>query len=167
MDRVCREGDGLFPSPDEIKLSCSCPDWAEMCKHAAAALYGVGARLDEKPQLLFVLRGVDESDLFARTGEGMPLADAAPSTASRLDDSEVAALFGLEMADTAPSKAPQVPRRADKERTAAKGTKATKKIKGKSGTASLLAAPRKTGTQVKASARNPSSRARTGDHSPT
>src|SRR5229473_3072421 len=58
MDRVCREGDGLFPSPEEIKLSCSCPDWADMCKHVAAALYGVGARLDEKPQLLFVLRGV-------------------------------------------------------------------------------------------------------------
>lgn len=49
MDRVCREGDGLFPSPEEIKLSCSCPDWAGMCKHVAAALYGVGARLDEKP----------------------------------------------------------------------------------------------------------------------
>ena len=49
MDRVCREGDGLFPSPDEIKLSCSCPDWADMCKHVAAALYGVGVRLGEKP----------------------------------------------------------------------------------------------------------------------
>ena len=46
MDRVCREGDGLFPTPDEIELSCSCPDWADMCKHVAAALYGVGARLD-------------------------------------------------------------------------------------------------------------------------
>ena len=51
MDRVCREGDGLFPSPGEIKLSCSCPDWADMCKHVAAVLYGVGARLDESPQL--------------------------------------------------------------------------------------------------------------------
>src|SRR5205085_2379346 len=66
MDRVCREGDGLFPAPGEIKLSCSCPDWADMCKHVAAALYGVGARLDEKPQLLFVLRGVDENELLAR-----------------------------------------------------------------------------------------------------
>jgi uncharacterized Zn finger protein len=60
MDRVCRTGDGLFPSPAEIKLSCSCPDWADMCKHVAAALYGVGARLDEQPELLFVLRNVDE-----------------------------------------------------------------------------------------------------------
>jgi len=47
MDRVCREGDGLFPAAEEIKLSCSCPDWADMCKHVAAVLYGVGARLDE------------------------------------------------------------------------------------------------------------------------
>ena len=47
MDRVCRQGDGLFPSPREIKLSCSCPDWAGMCKHVAAVLYGIGARLDQ------------------------------------------------------------------------------------------------------------------------
>src|SRR5262249_60375358 len=49
MDRVCRETDGLFPAPSEIKLSCSCPDWADMCKHVAAALYGIGARLDARP----------------------------------------------------------------------------------------------------------------------
>ena len=71
MDRVCREGDGLFPSPREIKLSCSCPDWADMCKHVAAVLYGVGARLDEKPQLLFVLRGVDENELLAIAGQDL------------------------------------------------------------------------------------------------
>ena len=71
MDRVCREGDGLFPSPTEIKLSCSCPDWADMCKHVAAVLYGVGARLDEKPQLLFVLRDVDENELLASAGQDL------------------------------------------------------------------------------------------------
>jgi len=49
MDRVCREGDGLFPQPSEITLSCSCPDWADMCKHVAGALYGIGARLDSEP----------------------------------------------------------------------------------------------------------------------
>jgi uncharacterized Zn finger protein len=103
MDRVCREGDGLFPSPEEIKLSCSCPDWADMCKHVAAALYGVGARLDEKPQLLFVLRGVDENELLASAGQDLDLAltRAAPSAAKILDDSEVSALFGLEMAEPA------------------------------------------------------------------
>jgi uncharacterized Zn finger protein len=100
MDRVCREGDGLFPAPEEIKLSCSCPDGADMCKHVAAALYGVGARLDVRPQLLFVLRGADEGELLG-AGEGMTLAKSAPATAKVLDDGDVAALFGLEMAEDA------------------------------------------------------------------
>jgi uncharacterized Zn finger protein len=101
MDRVCREGDGLFPSPGEIKLSCSCPDWADMCKHVAAVLYGVGARLDQSPQLLFVLRGVDENELLAAAGPSLSLAKAADSKAKVLDDTDMAALFGLEMADDA------------------------------------------------------------------
>jgi uncharacterized Zn finger protein len=100
MDRVCRKNDGLFPSPAEIKLSCSCPDWADMCKHVAAVLYGVGARLDEKPQLLFVLRGVDENELIAGAEGDLTLAKSAPDTAKVLDGGDVAALFGLEMAET-------------------------------------------------------------------
>lgn len=118
MDRVCRAGDGLFPSPGEIKLSCSCPDWADMCKHVAATLYGVGARLDEKPQLLFVLRGVDQNELIA-SGTDLPLSKAAPSAAKLLDHGDVAALFGLEMTETASSHAPASPERPGR-------TKATK-----------------------------------------
>jgi len=98
MRRVSREGDGLFPSPSEIKLSCTCPDWAEMCKHVAAALYGVGARLDEEPRLLFVLRGVNESDLVAGASDGFSLPDTKPTAA--ILDGDVAALFGLEMTDS-------------------------------------------------------------------
>ena len=99
MDRVCREGDGLFPTPKEIKLSCSCPDWAGMCKHVAAVLYGVGARLDEKPALLFQLRGVDENQLLANAGQELSLKKAVPATTKVLDDGDVAALFGLEMVE--------------------------------------------------------------------
>jgi uncharacterized Zn finger protein len=99
MDRVCREGDGLFPSPTEIKLSCSCPDWADTCKHVAAVLYGVGVRLAEKPQLLFVLRDVDETEMLASAGRDSPRT-SAPGAAKVLDESDVAALFGLEMAET-------------------------------------------------------------------
>src|SRR4249920_74533 len=72
MERVCRQKTGLFPSPDEIKLSCSCPDWAEMCKHVAAVLYGIGARFDHQPELLFRLRGVDEKDLIVKAGKALP-----------------------------------------------------------------------------------------------
>jgi uncharacterized Zn finger protein len=103
MDRVCREGNGLFPSPGEIQFACSCPDWADMCKHVSAVLYGVGARLDEKPQLLFVLRGVDENELIAAAGHDLALSKATPAAANVLNDTDVAALFGLEMADTANS----------------------------------------------------------------
>jgi uncharacterized Zn finger protein len=117
MDRVCRKGDGLFPSPDDIELSCSCPDWADMCKHVAAALYSIGARLDEKPQLLFVLRGVDENELLAFAEQDGALNKAAPAAGKVLNDSDVAALFGLDIAETANSNdrisaAPKLPQRS-------------------------------------------------------
>jgi uncharacterized Zn finger protein len=115
MDRVCRVGDGLFPSPGEIKLACSCPDWADMCKHVAAVLYGVGARLDEAPRLLFVLRKVDESELLAQAGPTLPLKTPRHSGTKVLGGTNVAALFGLEMADATdpphPAPAAAEPRR--------------------------------------------------------
>jgi uncharacterized Zn finger protein len=112
MDRVCRQGDGLFPAPREIKLSCSCPDWAGMCKHVAAVLYGVGARFDEEPKLLFVLRGVDETELLAGADRGLTMAKPAANADNVLDDGDVAALFGLEMAESTTSDmpAPAVPK---------------------------------------------------------
>jgi uncharacterized Zn finger protein len=100
MERVCSKGDGLFPAPEEITLSCSCPDWADMCKHVAAALYGVGARLDQKPELLFVLRNVDEQELLAGASGDLSFGQAT-SGAKLLNDVDVAALFGLDMAETA------------------------------------------------------------------
>lgn len=71
MTRLCQEKNGLFPRPAEIKFKCSCPDWASMCKHVAAVLYGIGARLDAKPELLFMLRKVDQQELIAKAGKGM------------------------------------------------------------------------------------------------
>lgn len=97
MDRVCRERDGLFPAPREITLSCSCPDSARMCKHVAAVLYGVGARFDQQPHLLFELRGVDQNELIAEAGQGLT-APSAPISPDVLQDADMAALFGLEMA---------------------------------------------------------------------
>ncbi len=97
MERVCRPGRGLFPSPKDIELSCSCPDWADMCKHVAAVLYGVGARLDTQPGLLFRLRNVDESDLLATGGQEISLVKEATPSDKILEGSDIAALFGLEM----------------------------------------------------------------------
>ncbi len=98
MDRVCQQSEGLFPGPKDIKLSCSCPDWADMCKHVAAALYGVGARLDAQPELLFVLRGVDAKDMIAGAGGVLAKPKRAAATAKVLVDDDVGALFGLDMA---------------------------------------------------------------------
>jgi len=97
MERVCNEGEGLFPTPQEIGMSCSCPDWADMCKHVAATLYGVGARLDADPDLLFTLRGVDRAELVSTVGADLPLTRTAAASERVLADDDVAALFGLEM----------------------------------------------------------------------
>ncbi|MBR4759835.1 MAG: SWIM zinc finger family protein [Lachnospiraceae bacterium] len=59
LEEVFLGSDGLFPSPKQISFSCSCPDWAIMCKHVAAVLYGIGVRFDEDPLLFFELRGID------------------------------------------------------------------------------------------------------------
>lgn len=96
MERICRKSEGLFPAPAEIKLACSCPDGAYMCKHVAATLYGVGARLDAKPELLFRMRGVDEGELIAKAGKAMPFAAAAP-TAANILDGDLGAIFGLDL----------------------------------------------------------------------
>jgi uncharacterized Zn finger protein len=100
MERVCRQGSGLFPSPPEIKLSCSCPDWASMCKHVAAVLYAIGARLDQQPELLFKLHKVDEKELIAKAGQRLPLDTKAPAPEKALGSEDLSAIFGLEMAQT-------------------------------------------------------------------
>jgi len=101
MERICRQTTGLFPSPAEIQFSCSCPDWASMCKHVAAVLYGIGARLDGQPDCLFTLRKVDEKDLIARAGSGLPLSRKGPAEDKVLAAKGLSELFGLEMAATA------------------------------------------------------------------
>ena len=91
---------GLFPAPSEIDLDCSCPDWAEMCKHVAAVLYGVGARLDEKPELLFLLRHVDHAELVSRSGAVAVLTEGKGAVGvAVLDSAEVGDVFGIEMAE--------------------------------------------------------------------
>jgi uncharacterized Zn finger protein len=101
MERICRQGTGLFPSPKEIKLSCSCPDWAGMCKHVAAVLYGIGARFDQQPELLFRLHKADEKELIAQVGEALPLATEKPAASKVLDSEDLSGIFGLDMAQGA------------------------------------------------------------------
>jgi len=96
LKRICDLQDGLFPSNKELRFSCSCPDWAVMCKHVAAACYGIGARLDTAPELFFTLRQVDMNELLA---DKMAAAAEAPAArgAKVLAGDGLEALFGLEM----------------------------------------------------------------------
>jgi hypothetical protein len=98
MERLCQPETGLFPAPPEIAFTCSCPDSASMCKHVAAVLYGVGARLDQRPELLFALRGADQTDLIAQAGRGAPAAGKPPARGRLLAGAQLAEIFGIELA---------------------------------------------------------------------
>jgi uncharacterized Zn finger protein len=95
MAVLARPKDGLFPEPREMTFDCSCPDWADMCKHVAAVLYGVGIRLDAKPALFFTLRDVDEAALL-----GSATTVALPRTrngAKRIAADRLADVFGIDL----------------------------------------------------------------------
>ena len=108
MERIAAVETGLFPTVREIDLTCSCPDYAYMCKHVAAVLYGIGARLDTRPELLFRLRGVDEAELVAQAGRGLSLPAKGPGKGRVLEADDLSGLFGLELEDEAPSVPPPV-----------------------------------------------------------
>jgi uncharacterized Zn finger protein len=100
MDVVTERGGGLFPKPAEIKMNCSCPDWAGMCKHVAAVMYGVGARLDNKPELLFLLRKVDHLELIAGAVDSSPVVNAGKSRGKKtIAAGDLADVFGIELAE--------------------------------------------------------------------
>jgi uncharacterized Zn finger protein len=126
MRRFCDRAGGLFPAPKEITLKCSCPDWADMCKHVAATLYGVGARLDARPELLFTLRGVDPLDLVAAAAAA-PAKVRAPKAGKVLDTNGLGSIFGIELgqipASAAEATSPTSRTRKAPKRAAAVATK--------------------------------------------
>ncbi len=96
MEIVTDPAKGLFPQPKDIKLHCDCPDWADMCKHVAAVLYGVGARLDGKPELLFLLRKVDHEELISAELD-IQTATSGTGKRRRLANPDLSSLFGIEL----------------------------------------------------------------------
>lgn len=134
MERICQPKTGLFPAPKDIQLDCSCPDWATMCKHVAAVLYGVGVRLDAQPELLFTLRQVDASELVTQAAELPVKATKTPAKGKVLDDAQLADVFGIEMAS--PEALPDMKKKAASRRTkpvkpAVIGKKTTSKTSAK------------------------------------
>jgi uncharacterized Zn finger protein len=107
MELVTNAGGGLFPKPAEIEMDCSCPDGAYMCKHVAAVLYGVGAMLDQRPELLFALRKVDHLELIAEAT--VPTIAESDATRQTIAAGDLADVFGIEMESTAVVPAPVAP----------------------------------------------------------
>lgn len=100
MKTITEKESGLFPHPEEIKLKCSCPDWADMCKHVAAVLYGVGARLDENPEHLFKLRKVDHLELITQSNFKAPVRTTSKTKA--LKGQDLSNLFGIDITEEDP-----------------------------------------------------------------
>ncbi len=101
--------DGLFPKPKEIRFDCSCPDYADMCKHVSAILYGVGVMLDSKPELLFTLRGVDQAELLANASS-RTMDDL--DTGTELGGTDLSALFGIDLGElTSAELLPSMPKK--------------------------------------------------------
>ena len=158
MQRICKQDTGLFPHPAEIRFTCDCPDYATMCKHVAAALYGVGARLDESPEMMFTLRGVEAADLLCAIGTALPAAKAQRDQTQSLADAELTALFELEMAGDDPDPAPIFvkPSRtatAPRKRAATQASAAKPAIKTKSETETRVGKPKQAKPATKAQAK--------------
>ncbi|MCP4149418.1 MAG: hypothetical protein GY757_16845 [bacterium] len=126
------QGKGLFPTPGEIDFSCSCPDYASMCKHVAAVLYGIGARLDNEPELFFTLRNVEIKDLVSRVVKGKSrelLAKAEKKTSRVIDDADLSAMFGIQLEEpmgSVPPAASLQPSKKAKSKVPSKVKKAAK-----------------------------------------
>ncbi|HEX4129778.1 MAG TPA: SWIM zinc finger family protein [Pirellulales bacterium] len=100
MSIVTARDRGLFPKPQEIKMRCSCPDYAYLCKHLAAVLYGIGARLDQQPELLFLLRKVDQLELITAAGERAGTTKL-PAKKQAIADDALSEIFGIELESSA------------------------------------------------------------------
>jgi uncharacterized Zn finger protein len=147
MMRLCEERTGLFPSPKEIIFTCSCPDWASMCKHVAAVLYGIGARLDRQPELLFTLRNVDQQDLIAKAGSDISTSRKGPAGAKVLESDDLSAMFGIEMAPTTSSKRTAASKVATEASTAANRQKPSRQAMSPGPVKSKKPAPKPRGAK--------------------
>jgi len=142
------QGKGLFPSPKEIDFSCSCPDWAYMCKHVAATLYGIGARLDEEPGLFFKLRKVKVEDLVTQAVEDKTrklLKKAKKKTSRVIADSDLADVFGIDMEEAVVSR-----KKAAKAKKPIRRTSKKTKAKSAIGKRKKKAVPKKASPKKKA-----------------
>ena len=149
MEAVTDRAEGLFPKPKEIKMRCSCPDYAGMCKHLAAVMYGIGNRLDSSPELLFELRGVDHQELIEQAIPRAPT--RAKHGSPTIETSDLGAIFDIEINDS-PVAEPPTPKKAPKVKKTPAATKpATVKYAAEKKTAKAKKAAQKKTAKVKES----------------
>jgi uncharacterized Zn finger protein len=156
MAILCQRPDGIFPASQEIEFRCSCPDYADMCKHVAATLYGVGNRLDKDPSIFFLLRSVDEKDLIGEASmDG--LLDAQLQAGRNITD-DLSGIFGVDFVaaeapvktSTKTAKLPPKEKKTTKPRVLAKPqTKVKAKVGAKPQTKIKAATKAKAATKLK------------------
>ncbi len=137
LQRLTQPKTGLFPQPNEISLQCSCPDSAYLCKHLAAVMFGIGNRLDQSPELLFVLRGVEQNELISEVIGSQQLSNALSADSdSELAGDDLGSLFGIDLVSN--------PTQQENTRTKKRSTKKAKSTKArqsKKTTTTTLAKP--------------------------
>ncbi|WP_435060350.1 SWIM zinc finger family protein [Streptomyces sp. bgisy060] len=104
-DTAAQAGVHLLPRPHELTPHCSCPDWGDPCKHAAALYYQVARLLDHDPFVLLLLRGRGESELLA----DLHRRNAAPTTAPPPPGVPARKMFAAARAGLPPLPAPPPP----------------------------------------------------------
>ena len=161
MKVVTDHKDGLFPKPAEISFSCDCPDWASMCKHVAAVLYGVGARLDQDPELLFRLRGVDHQELIDMDARvALPTATKRAG-AKRLAEGDLGDVFGIDLQAETPRRTPRTSKANGKAKTSKKTKKKSAATRKKPAVSSQADSSAKKKAKAKSSATKKKSGKRT------
>jgi uncharacterized Zn finger protein len=130
METVTDREKGLFPKPKEIEMQCSCPDYAGMCKHIAATMYGVGNRLDSSPELLFTLRCVDHMELIE---QAIPAAPLEGKNAPAIATDDLGDIFGIEIGDAPVTSAPETKKKPASKKAVKKTTAVKKKSAPKKG----------------------------------
>jgi uncharacterized Zn finger protein len=143
MSVVTHKSDGLFPGSGDLKFKCSCPDYADMCKHVAATLYGVGARLDDEPHLLFTLRGVDHEQLITEPAIGSNSEATDSTKEDTLKSEDLSDIFGIDIQIDSPPPTKK-PAKAKKKKKAVKKKATKKKATQQKKVSSKKQSPRKT-----------------------
>jgi uncharacterized Zn finger protein len=135
MQRLTDESSGCFPAARQIEMNCDCPDWSACCKHLAAVMYGIGSRLDSEPELLFLLRGVNQEELISQAVSKENLAQELKAESGDLAKEDLGAIFGIELDSN-----PHV--KTAKKRSKAKSNSRDKRVRAKERTVKKSVAKR-------------------------